>query len=146
METKAKLTDYETSNNITEVCYKRFNKQYSKDLLSCNDNVRREMSLKLIRYLCEKFNIPYANVYVMEKPRKKDKSGQTYGYYNVKQMNIYIYNRTAVTEKNISIKSFYNTLLHEFIHHYDHTKLGLSESKHTKGFYMRITDLKNKLS
>jgi hypothetical protein len=37
-----------------------------------------------------------------------------------------------------------NTIIHEWLHHYDTEKLKL-RSIHTKGFYMRLSSLKNNL-
>ena len=45
----------------------------------------------------------------------------------------------------MSIKSFADTLLHEFTHHYDTRYLKI-ESRHTAGFYKRISSLKGNLS
>jgi len=68
-----------------------------------------------------------------------------YGYYKPGTKYIYINNRTAVRGQIIAPKTFLDTLLHEWMHHYDHVKLGLN-SIHTSGFYERIRDLKYKLN
>jgi len=44
------------------------------------------------------------------------------------------------------IKTFINTLLHEFMHHYDYYYLRLPDSVHCKGFEARIRDLRKKLA
>ena len=67
-----------------------------------------------------------------------------YGYYQPATKYIYIQNRTAVRGKPLAPKTFIDTLLHEWVHHYDFQKLGLN-SIHTKGFYLRIKDVKRKL-
>ena len=67
-----------------------------------------------------------------------------YGYYKPDTKYIYIQNRTAVRGQILAPKTFLDTLLHEWMHHYDSQKLGL-HSIHTKGFYLRIKDLKQKL-
>jgi len=56
-----------------------------------------------------------------------------------------IYNTTAKTGKSVSIKSFADTPLREFIHHYDTRYLKI-KSAHTAGFYKRISSLKGYLS
>lgn len=66
------------------------------------------------------------------------------GYYRPKSHYIYITNRTAVQGKILAPKTFLTTLLHEWMHHYDFKKLKLN-SIHTKGFYDRLKDLKEKL-
>lgn len=136
---------YQISNSISEICLSKFSKEYSKKLLSDKDRAKDGMSL--LTYLCNKFKIlPIRGLILLDKPRKKSGRATTFGYYIPNKREIYIYNLTATTQKKVSIKCFYDTLLHEFMHHYDHTKLNLSKSPHTRGFYMRITDLKNKLS
>ena len=49
--------------------------------------------------------------------------------------------RTAVRRKVIAFKTYVNTLVHEFMHHYDHQRLQLGASFHTRGFYQRVGDL-----
>lgn len=82
---------------------------------------------------------------VLNKPQRKKANGKTLGFYTVGRHHITIYNLTATTQKTVSIKTFYDTLLHEFMHHYDYKVLKLENSLHTSGFYQRISDLKNKL-
>ncbi|MBU4421837.1 hypothetical protein KKB41_02670, partial [Patescibacteria group bacterium] len=67
-----------------------------------------------------------------------------YGYYKPNANYIFIYNRTAVQGKNLAPKTFLDTLLHEWLHHYDFKKLKLN-SIHTKGFYERLNHLKKML-
>jgi len=140
--------NYEISNKITHVRLNSFKALYSNNLLKCGEtsNERQRQAQTLLNYLCEKFKIRYVSLCVTDKPRPiKSNKAQTYGKYCVQSEKIIIYNTTAKTKKTISIKSFYDTLLHEFIHHYDFAELKLTDSLHTKGFYMRISDLKNKL-
>ena len=49
--------------------------------------------------------------------------------------------RTAVRRKVFAFKTYLNTLVHEFMHHYDHQRLKLGASFHTRGFYQRVRDL-----
>ena len=49
--------------------------------------------------------------------------------------------RTAVRRKVFAFKTYLNTLVHEFMHHYDHQRLELGASFHTRGFYQRVRDL-----
>jgi len=67
-----------------------------------------------------------------------------YGYYKPRTKYIYVHNRTAVRGNILAPKTFLDTLLHEWVHHYDFCKLGLN-SIHTAGFYKRLKDLKIKL-
>ena len=59
-------------------------------------------------------------------------------YEKSNEITSVIYNTTTKTKKTIAIKTFYETLLHEFIHHYDIVGLKLGDSLHTSGFYKRI--------
>ena len=71
---------------------------------------------------------------------------KTLGNYAPLSMVITLFNKTAVKRQIVAIKTLADTLLHEFIHHYDYTRLNLGASPHTAGFYKRIGDLKTKLS
>ena len=49
--------------------------------------------------------------------------------------------RTAIRGQVSSPKALLNTLLHEFCHHLDCTRLSCPESFHTRGFFWRIDHL-----
>ena len=73
---------------------------------------------------------------------------KTYGYYQcefkdgeVSGARIRVYHRTAVRQQVISPKVFLNTVLHEWVHHFDFAGLGLERSPHTAGFYARLRAL-----
>ncbi len=77
---------------------------------------------------------------------------KTYGYYRcrfiegaVTEARIRIYHRTAVRQQVISPKVFLNTLLHEWVHHFDFAGLRLARSPHTAGFYARLRALADAL-
>ena len=147
------MTSYEKSNSILEVTLKRFSSSYSHDFLSSDTSIkdREKRAQKLVNYLCDKFGIPSCNVIVSNKPqlhntRNGKLSKKVYGRYLINLSTIEIFNLTAMTKKPVAINTMYDTLLHEFMHHYDFTKLKLTDSPHTKGFYMRISDLKEKLA
>jgi hypothetical protein len=143
------MTDYEKSNKIESVDYSRLSNKEYKVLL--NDSLSRVSSGQgLLDYLCDKYGINRIPLYVMNSPRKCNSRGcQTLGWYKYninsgKGQCIIIYNLTAKTKVEVSIKRFVETLLHEFMHHYDTEYLKI-KTTHTCGFYKRITDLKNKL-
>ena len=141
--------NYEISNKIENVRLNSFKSVYSESLLNSGDDIvkRQKRAENLLNYLCNKFKIADVLLCVTNKPRpRKGNTMQINGCYVVGRDFIIIYNTTAKTNKTVSIKSFYDTLLHEFMHHYDYKVLGLTDSLHTKGFYKRITDLKNKLA
>ena len=66
---------------------------------------------------------------------------QLFGDYLPSTQRIRVWMRTAIREKVSSPKALLNTLLHEFCHHLDCTKLACPESYHTRGFYTRIDHL-----
>ena len=141
-------TIYEKSNKITRVRLNSFSKVYAHKVLSSLESScdREENSQILLDYLCEKFKIERVTLSVTPAARPCNRRNtQTYGRYYPSSKRIIIYNTTAKTKKTIAIKTFYETLLHEFIHHYDMVGLKLGDSPHTSGFYKRIGDLKEKL-
>lgn len=142
------INNYEISNKIENVRLNSFKSDYSESLLRSGGNIsqRQKRAETLLNYLCTKFKINNITLLVTNKPRPCKGRGQICGWYVPTEKKIIIYNTTSKTNKTISIKSFYDTLLHEFIHHYDYEVIGLTDSLHTSGFYKRITDLKNKLS
>ena len=149
---KATNQSYEKSNKIETVKYSRLSKNEYKALLNASDIFleRQIAGQKLLNYLCDKYKIARIPLIVLDTPQKGNGKCKTLGYYRVIPMlkigqSITIYNLTAVKKKVVSIKVFTDTLLHEFMHHYDTEYLKI-ESAHTAGFYKRITDLKNKLS
>lgn len=139
---------YNKSNGITEVQYLRFSKDEYRKLLNCGTSYKERLKYgqKLLNYLCDKYSIPRCHLRVADKPQLSFSDGKTLGRYYPKIYKIEIFNLTAKTHKVVSIKTFANTLIHEFIHHYDIEKLGFGKSPHTKGFYLRISDLERKLS
>ena len=145
------IKDYEKSNKETEVKYKSLSKKEYSDLLNAGIDIknRKKAGQTLLDYLCDKYKISRIPLKVMNRGRKKTSKGETHGFYKYspsikKGKEITIYNLTAVKKDVISIKIFINTLLHEFIHHYD-TEFLKIETHHSKGFYLRISDLDNKL-
>jgi hypothetical protein len=66
---------------------------------------------------------------------------QLFGDYTPSNQRIRVWMRTAIREKVSSPKALLNTLLHEFCHHLDCTRLGWRESYHTRGFFARIDHL-----
>jgi hypothetical protein len=101
--------------------------------------------------------LPACEVVVADRPQVHQHNGQrlqskTYGYYRcrfaegaIAEARIRIYHRTAVRRQVISPKVFLNTLLHEWVHHYDFAGLRLARSPHTAGFFARLRALADAL-
>lgn len=146
---------YKKSNKKTTVSLNKFKTVFFDRLLT--DKSRRADAQTLVTYLSDKFRIAPPVVCVVES-RQPHQTGysewtgrshlknKTMGLYNHANATIYIYNRTAIKGEEVSIKAFADTLLHEFMHHYDYYVLKLPKSLHTAGFYKRISDLKTKLT
>jgi hypothetical protein len=66
---------------------------------------------------------------------------QLFGDYTPSTQKIRVWMRTAIRAQVSSPKALLNTLLHEFCHHLDCTRLKCPESFHTRGFYWRIDHL-----
>lgn len=146
---------YNRSNAVTAVKLNKFKTEFYDRLLK--DKSRHADAQTLVTYLSDRFHIAPPAVAVTES-RQPHQTGysawtgrshlknKTMGLYNRGTATIYIYNKTAVRGEKVSIKAFADTLLHEFMHHYDYYVLKLPKSLHTAGFYKRISDLKAKLS
>jgi len=145
-------TNYEKSNAITRIDFSittRMELLAVKILKSKSTERRQKLSTWLMNRLCRASEIAPVKVKISSKKQYHKKTkGRTvfkqYGYYKPQNKYIYINNRTAVQGKPLAPKTFLDTLLHEWLHHYDHERLGLN-SIHTAGFYARLKDLKQKI-
>jgi hypothetical protein len=118
-----------------------------------NPRERRRLGQMLIDTLDELAGLPECAVVVADRPQVHEHDGRrlqskTYGYYRcrfvdgaITDARIRIYHRTAVRQQVISAKVFLNTLLHEWVHHFDFAGLRLARSPHTAGFYARVRAL-----
>ena len=124
-------------------------------LLSAGDDhrERRRLGQMLADELSAAGDLPRVEIVVADRAQVHEHDGRrlqsrTYGYYRcwfaegrVSRARIRIYHRTAVRQQVISPKVFLNTLLHEWVHHWDFAGLGLPRSPHTAGFYARLRAL-----
>jgi hypothetical protein len=99
----------------------------------------------LLKSLSDFHGIPAPELRVLGVRPHKVISGvctyQLFGDYTPATQRIRVWMRTAIREKVSSPKALLNTLLHEFCHHLDCTRLGWPQSYHTRGFYTRIDHL-----
>src|ERR1700682_2186088 len=106
----------------------------------------------LLDVLDEAAGLPPCKLTVADRPQRHRTRGgrrelKTYGYYRIawestpRRGTIRIYNLTAIRQQLLAPKVFLETLLHEWVHHYDFTGLELDRSPHTSGFFNRIRDL-----
>ena len=144
--------NYKKSNAITTTDFpiSREARKLSKILLKKKQtDTRQKYSTELLDELTDLAEIDVVNVKVSDAKQYHARSKgrivmRQYGYYDPERKYIYITNRTAARGQLLAPKTFFDTLIHEWVHHYDHQKLGL-RSIHTAGFYARLKDLKEKL-
>jgi len=118
-------------------------------LKSSGCEIRQKLSEKLLDELCDGAKIDIIKLEISNTKQYHRKSAgrvamKRYGYYRPTSKLIYIQNLTAVRGQILAPKTFLDTLLHEWVHHYDTYKLKL-RSIHSQGFYERLNDLKAKL-
>jgi hypothetical protein len=128
-------------------------------ILDAGDDARerRRLGQMLLDTLDDLAGLPRCAVVVADRPQVHQHDGQrlrskTYGYYRcrfvdgaVTDARIRIYHRTAIRQQVISPKVFLNTLLHEWVHHFDFAGLRMARSPHTAGFYARLRALADAL-
>ncbi|MEK7072419.1 MAG: hypothetical protein AAB969_02510 [Patescibacteria group bacterium] len=118
-------------------------------LKSADHKSRQKLGEQLLDELCDGAKIDIVKLEISNTKQYHRKSAgrvalKRYGYYRPSSKNIHIQNLTAVRGQILAPKTFLDTLLHEWMHHYDTYKLKL-RSIHSKGFYQRINYLKEKL-
>jgi hypothetical protein len=144
--------NYQKSNRITKIKITASREAVilaNQILASSGHNNRQHLSEQLLDELCDGAKIDIVKLKISNTKQYHRKSAgkvamKRYGYYRPASNYIYIQNLTAVRGQILAPKTFLDTLLHEWVHHYDTHRLKLN-SIHTKGFYERINDLKRKL-
>ena len=148
----ASTRNYNKSNRIQTVDFyisKQARRLTGKLLTSSRTANRQALSKALLDELSALSEINPVTLNISDTNQyHKKKNGKTvlkqYGYYKPDKKYIYINNKTAVRGQILAPKTFIDTLIHEWVHHYDTEALKLN-SIHTKGFYERVKDLKTKL-
>lgn len=143
--------NYIRSNSLVDISFRISGKTrvLTEKILSRQKIDRQKYGQLLLNELSLCQDITTAKLKLSESLQwHKTKNGRLifkqYGYYRPKSHYIYISNRTAIQGKIISPLTFLNTLIHEWMHHFDFEKLKL-HSIHTKGFYLRLSSLKERL-
>jgi hypothetical protein len=90
------------------------------------------------------FLVPPKALSLLDKarPHSRDEKGRVRGelFGSCASMgNIRIYLRTAAREQCTAFKTYFNTLVHEWVHHYDFEALG--DTIHSSGFYERVNSI-----
>ena len=122
---------------------------YTKKLLTSTDASERQvLGQGLLEEMSRSLSIPVPQLTVNDKRQNHSlKDGKlkrkVYGTY--KAGKIVLSNKTAIREATLAPKTFLDTLIHEFMHHYDYEVLKFPVSLHTAGFYYRLGDVMKKL-
>lgn len=146
------MTNYEKSNAVTAVDFEpsgRARRLAREILASRGYEERQKLSHFLINELAftagvERLKIRIKDVKQWHKKQNGRIVAKKYGVYYPRTKSITIQNLTAVRGAELAPKTFLDTLLHEWMHHYDFERLSLN-SIHTRGFYERIRSLKEGL-
>ncbi len=105
----------------------------------------RAACVVLLRELSEFYEVPLPEVKVLGvRPHVVTQGVCTYqlfGDYTPALQRIRVWMRTAIRGQVSSPKALLNTLLHEFCHHLDATRLQCPDSPHTRGFFARVDHL-----
>jgi len=144
--------NYSRSNSISSVKIKasELALKLSSDILTSSEaESRQQLSEALLDELSDSAGIDVVEVAIADQNQIHRRKGtriimKKYGSYQPSSRTIKISNRTAARGQILAPKSFLDTLLHEWVHHYDTYKLKIN-SIHSKGFYERLNDLKSKL-
>ncbi len=146
------MNNYKKSNSILEVNFEvtKMAREITRQILcSRSTSKRQKLSDELLDELADLAKIDIVKLKISSAKQHHARRGtklsmRQYGYYRPDNKYIYINNRTAVRGQILAPKTFLNTLLHEWMHHYDSCKLKL-DSIHTKGFYARLKNLQDLL-
>jgi hypothetical protein len=105
----------------------------------------RHAASEVLGALAAFYGVPVPSLRILGVRPHKVTSGvctyQLFGDYTPSTQRIRVWMRTAIREQVSSPKALLNTLLHEFCHHLDCTRLRWPGSYHTRGFYTRIDHL-----
>jgi methyltransferase-like protein len=143
------MTNYEKSNSIETL--PRLNKiKFGTKRMFQKFREERTISQPMLQMMsdniCNDLNVPEIKV-KFHGNQPKQKRGKTLGIFVRKGLSQYIqvYQYTATHKKQVSNKGALDTLLHELNHYFDLNFVGLTDTIHSKGFFMRISSLKNEL-
>lgn len=142
----ASIRNIKKSNKYLTVDYSDFSHEEYQALLHSGSKVkpRKKASQNLLDYLCDKYGIPRCTMYILNTSYDPIFGFTNMGLYEGGKKEITLWNNRHY-KVPCDIRTFINTLLHEFMHHYDYYYLRLPDSVHCKGFESRIRDIRSKL-
>ena len=105
----------------------------------------RRGASEVLRGLCIAYRIPPLKLSVFDRPRPsiggRRYAGELHGDYTPPG-RIRVWARTAKRGQRVAFLTFLDTLLHEFVHHYDLTYLKLPDTVHSQHFYKRLGSIR----
>ena len=107
---------------------------------------RQKYVQAMLDKLSDMYGVPKPKVIVVNKHLRTSSGVAALGYYQPVGNEIHISNITYRLGKVTTNRQVAKIALHELMHLYDRSYLNLLYSKHTAGFYKRISDLEKKLS
>jgi len=146
-------SSYERSKGVETITWREFPLGKAEALAILEEataSARQSRGQALLETLNRAAGLPDCRLTVADRPQQhRTRAGRlelkTYGYYRIAldhggagRGTIRIYNLTAIRRQVLSPKVFLETLLHEWVHHYDLPGLELDRSPHTSGFFARI--------
>src|SRR5207237_8132359 len=126
---------YERSKGVERVTWREFplGKGVALSILEETAAAGRQVKGQaLLDVLDEAAGLPPCKLAVADRPQRHRTRGgrlelKTYGYYRIawestpRRGSIRLYNLTAIRQQVLAPKVFLQTLLHEWVHHYDFT-------------------------
>jgi hypothetical protein len=100
-------------------------------------------SQALTAHLDGLFDLPRVPVFLRDRPRPHRRQGGriVYEVFGLCEQDgpLEVYTRTPARAQPVALRTFLDTLLHEWVHHFDFARF--DESVHNKGFYERCKQL-----
>ena len=152
MSQRQNSPDFERSSRIRSLPYQAARERaLSRRLVASERAAEREaLGQRLLNAICQGLRLPPVRLRVLESHqphRMRDGvlAYKEYGAYYLEDHAISIANLTAVRGKVVAGKTFFDTLIHEFMHHLDRKLLKIPSTPHSPGFYQRVEEMKRKL-
>jgi hypothetical protein len=151
---RAEKKAYEISNALFDVDFavtpsmRRKVEDLARWLAAGDKNQVKAATQAVLDLLCEAARLPAATLQLKDTAYAKFRNGRVawklYGTCD-RDGTITVAFKTPVRRRPFAFRTYLNTVVHEFMHHYDHWKLKLSASFHTSGFYHRVRHLYTRL-
>lgn len=122
-----------------------------EDLHAAHATYAEQGGVKVLHVACQAlvdrlnrgFGLPEKRVFLRDRPRPHKRSKGRIVYELHGECDPYgpleIFTRTAARANPVALKTLLNTLLHEWVHHYDFASF--DESVHCTGFYERLAQV-----